>query len=67
VASQAFSMEIHFVHKHLTFSCLAVVGVLVAPGNHKLATLEIWDNLPKKPTQHLIIRKPSSMVAICYL
>ena len=48
VGGQAFPMEIHFVHKHQASGRLAVVGVLVAPGNHNLAAQEIWDNLPQK-------------------
>ena len=46
IDGQAYPMEIHFVHKHQASGRLAVVGVLVAPGDHNLAAQEIWDNLP---------------------
>ncbi|NQV99101.1 MAG: carbonic anhydrase family protein [Rhodospirillales bacterium] len=48
IGGQAYPMEIHFVHKHQASGRLAVVGVLVAPGDHNLAAQEIWDNLPEK-------------------
>ncbi len=48
VNGQAYPMEIHFVHQHKASGKLAVVGVLVAPGNHNLAAQEIWDNLPEQ-------------------
>ncbi len=46
IDGQAYPMEIHFVHKHQASGRLAVIGVLVAPGNHNLAAQEIWDHLP---------------------
>ncbi len=46
INGQAYPMEIQFVHKHRVSGRLAVVGVLVAPGDHNLAAQEIWDHLP---------------------
>ncbi len=48
VADRSFPMEIHFVHRN-NRGQLAVVGVLVAPGDYNLAAREIWDSLPTRP------------------
>lgn len=47
VGGQVYPMEIHFVHRN-TSGQLAVVGVLITPGDSNLAAQEIWDNLPEK-------------------
>ena len=48
VAGRSFPMEIHFVHKNAQGQ-LAVVGVLVGPGENNLAARELWDRLPARP------------------
>jgi carbonic anhydrase len=48
VAGRSFPMEIHFVHRNAQ-GRLAVVGVLIAPGEESLAAREIWDRLPAAP------------------
>lgn len=48
VAGRSFPMEIHFVHKNAQGQ-LAVVGVLVGPGENNLAARELWDRLPAEP------------------
>ena len=45
VADRSFPMEIHFVHRNKRGQ-LAVIGILVAPGDYNLAAREIWDRLP---------------------
>lgn len=47
VADRSFPMEIHFVHRNKRGQ-LAVLGVLVAPGDYNLAAREIWDRLPTR-------------------
>ena len=47
VADRSFPMEIHFVHRNKGGQ-LAVLGILVAPGDYNLAAREIWDRLPAR-------------------
>lgn len=60
INGQAYPMEIHFVHQHHASGRLAVIGVLVAPGDHNLAAQEIWDNLPTKANS--AIDKPRILI-----
>ncbi|MEX2453985.1 MAG: carbonic anhydrase family protein [Rhodospirillaceae bacterium] len=48
ITGRSFPMEIHFVHRNAV-GRLAVVGVLVTPGESNLAARQIWDSLPAQP------------------